>query len=191
MENIVVVTFTDPSKAYQALSTVKELDASGRLALRSAAVVERQANGQPVVRDDADPMELSGMPDGLVGKLVEGMAGTTEPAAIAERIPNGTTALIAEVDEYAVEVIDSTMGPLGGTVTRESTDNVKAERKVAKEDRRSAEKQERERERAERHNQRLDDLEGRMNRVERWLDGKKTPAPPVKSTESTAPTAQS
>ena len=70
MENIVVVTFTDPSKAYQALSTVKELDASGRLALRSAAVVERQANGQPIVHDDADPMEVPGMPDGLVGNIV-------------------------------------------------------------------------------------------------------------------------
>jgi uncharacterized membrane protein len=193
MENIVVVTFTDPSKAYQALSTVKELDASGRLALRSAAVVERQANGQPVVRDNADPMELSGLPDGLVGKLVQGLAGITEPAAIAEGIPFGTTALIAEVDEYAVEVIDGAMGPLGGTVTREATDNVKAERKVAKDDRRAAELQakkeeleahrlDHERERTERHNERID-------RVEHWLEGKReaVPPPPV---ASTAPTAQ-
>ena len=40
-ENVVVVRFTEPSKAYQALSVLKECDAEGRIGLESAAVVER------------------------------------------------------------------------------------------------------------------------------------------------------
>jgi hypothetical protein len=38
-KNVVVVRFTEPSKAYQALSALKQCDASGRIGLESAAVV--------------------------------------------------------------------------------------------------------------------------------------------------------
>ena len=183
MKNIVVVTFTGPSKAYEALSTLKNLSASERLVLQLAVVVERQANGQPVVREHTNAMDLLGEPAGLVGDLVDGLAGTSESAAIAERIPSGTTGLIAEVYEYAVEVIDGEMGRLGGVVAREDVDVVKAELKAAKDARHSAQEQakreereshrrEHERERAERHNERLD-------RVEHWLEGRKEPVPPA------------
>ena len=40
VENVVVVRFTEPSKAYQALSVLKECD-EGRIALQSAAIAER------------------------------------------------------------------------------------------------------------------------------------------------------
>ena len=39
--NVVVVRFDEPSKAYQALSVLKDCDASGRIVLESAALVER------------------------------------------------------------------------------------------------------------------------------------------------------
>jgi uncharacterized membrane protein len=45
-ENVIVVRFTEPSKAYQALSVLKDSDADGRIGLDSAAVVERTANGE-------------------------------------------------------------------------------------------------------------------------------------------------
>ena len=45
-ENVVVVRFTEPSQAYQALSVLKDCDASGRIGLESAAVVERTAAGE-------------------------------------------------------------------------------------------------------------------------------------------------
>jgi uncharacterized membrane protein len=45
-ENVVGVQFTDPSKAYQALSVLKECDAEGRIGLKSAAVVERTETGE-------------------------------------------------------------------------------------------------------------------------------------------------
>jgi uncharacterized membrane protein len=49
MENVVVVGFSEPSKAYQALSVLKQCDAEGRIALRSAAVVERTPGGELTV----------------------------------------------------------------------------------------------------------------------------------------------
>ena len=44
--NVVVVRFTEPSKAYQALNVLKECDAEGRITLDSAAIVERTASGE-------------------------------------------------------------------------------------------------------------------------------------------------
>ncbi|HEU0165259.1 MAG TPA: hypothetical protein VFQ54_09440, partial [Thermomicrobiales bacterium] len=60
MENIVVVTFDSPSKAYQGLSILKDLDQSLRISLQSAVVVERQASGQPIVRDGVNDYGWSG-----------------------------------------------------------------------------------------------------------------------------------
>ena len=45
-ENVVVVRFTEPSKAYQALSVLKDCDADGRIGLESAAIVERTESGE-------------------------------------------------------------------------------------------------------------------------------------------------
>jgi hypothetical protein len=193
VSNIVVVTFTEPSKAYQAFTTVKELGASGRLALRLAAIVERKANGDPVVHDTTDTMTILGVPNGMVGRLVDGLMGTDEPAAIAANIAPGTTGLIIEADEYAVEVIDDAMGPLGGTVYRQETDYVKDELKTEEDARHAAEKQakkqerdehkrQHERERAEKHNERVD-------HAEHWLEGQKEPVPPQAAGAATA-TAQ-
>jgi uncharacterized membrane protein len=45
-ENVLVVRFPEPSKAYQALSVLKQADADGRIELPAAAVVERTQEGQ-------------------------------------------------------------------------------------------------------------------------------------------------
>jgi uncharacterized membrane protein len=188
VNNIVVVTFTDPSKAYQAFSNVRALDESGRISLRTVAVVERQADGKPVVRDTTKGFTLLDIPSGLVGQMIDGLAGMDDQVAIATRIPAGTTGMMVEVDEYAVEVIDGTMAALGGTVYRESSDQVKAEFKAAddasheaakkeKQAQRAERRTERERERAERHNARLDHVEKRLNRLESWFEGKKESLP--------------
>ncbi len=46
-------------------------------------------------------------------------------------IPVGSSALIAEVDEYAVEVVDGEMDALGGTITRRPAEEVLAELEAA------------------------------------------------------------
>ena len=60
VENVVVVRFTEPSKAYQALSVLKECDAEGRIALQSAAIVERTAEGELRIPEGTDNVGLVG-----------------------------------------------------------------------------------------------------------------------------------
>jgi uncharacterized membrane protein len=75
-ENVVVVRFTEPSKAYQALSVLKECDAEGRIGLESAAVVERTAQGELRIPESADNVGLVGTASGsLIGMLVGVLGG--------------------------------------------------------------------------------------------------------------------
>jgi hypothetical protein len=154
-----------------------------------AAVVEREASGKAIVRDYTDQIALIAKPHGLVGRLIDGLNGTDASVAIAARIPAGSTGLMAEVGEYTVEAIDVPMGQLGGTVFRQSTDDVKAELKAADDARRAAEKEaaradrekrrmEREREWAEWHNKHVARDQQRLDRREPALEGQKMPVPP-------------
>ena len=75
-ENVVVVRFTEPSKAYQALSVLKECDAEGRIGLESAAIVERTAQGELRIPESADNIGLIGTASGsLIGMLVGVLGG--------------------------------------------------------------------------------------------------------------------
>jgi uncharacterized membrane protein len=125
-ENVVVVRFTEPSKAYQALSVLKELDGSGRIGLESAAVVERTATGELRTPESADNGGLVGTASGsLIGMLIGVLGGpvgvllgrgtgalmggafdvdralTSEQAltVLGKAIPTGSTAVIASVEE--------------------------------------------------------------------------------------------
>jgi hypothetical protein len=61
-DNVVVVQFTEPSKAYQALSVLKESAADGRIGLESAAVVERTLAGELRISESADNVGLEVRP---------------------------------------------------------------------------------------------------------------------------------
>ena len=149
--NVVVVRFTEPSKAYQALSVLKECDASGRIMLESAAIVERTPEGALQIPEGADNLgpvgaasgSLIGMLIGVLGGPVGVMLGwgggaliggafdidravTSDEAltVLGRAIPPGSTAVIASVGEPAVEVIDGEMAKLGGEVTRRSAADV-------------------------------------------------------------------
>ena len=153
-KNVVVVRFTEPSKAYQALSVLKECDAEGRIALESAAVVERTPDGALRIPEGADNLGPIGAASGsLIGMLVGVLGGpvgvllgwgsgaliggafdldravTSDEAltVLGRAIPPGSTAVIASVDEPAVEVIDGEMTKLGGEVTRRSAADVMVE----------------------------------------------------------------
>jgi uncharacterized membrane protein len=144
-QNVVVVRFTEPSAAYQALSVLKECDAQGRIGLESAAVVERTVDGQLRVPEDTDNVGPVGMASGsMIGMLIGVLGGpvgvligwgagalmggafdldrveTSDEAlgVLGRAIPPGSTAVIASVTEPAVEVIDGEMKKLGGEVTR-------------------------------------------------------------------------
>jgi uncharacterized membrane protein len=157
-ENVVVIRFTEPSKAYQALSVLKELDGSGRIGLESAAVVERTATGELRTPESADNVGLVGTASGsLLGMLIGVLGGpvgvllgggtgalmggafdvdrelTSDEAltVLGKAIPTGSTAVIASVEEPAVEVIDGEMKKLDGEVTRRPVDEVMTELEAA------------------------------------------------------------
>jgi uncharacterized membrane protein len=159
-ENVVVVRFTEPSKAYQALSVLKECDAAGRIDLESAAVVERTAAGELLIPESADNVGLVGTASGsLIGMLVGVLGGpvgvllgwvagammggafdvdravTSDEAltVLGQAIPPESTAVIASVEEPVVEVIDAEMYTLGGEVTRRPVDQVMGELEAAEE----------------------------------------------------------
>src|SRR6476659_2751150 len=133
-ENVVVVRFTEPSKAYQALSVLKDCDAGGRIGLESAAIVERTEGGELHIPESADNVGLVGTASGsLIGMLIGVLGGpvgvllgwgagammggafdvdravTSDEAltVLGQAIPPGSTAVIASVEESAVEVIDA------------------------------------------------------------------------------------
>jgi uncharacterized membrane protein len=157
-KNVVVVRFTEPSKAYQTLSVLKQLDSSGRIGLESAAVVERTAAGELHIPESADNVGLAGTAGGsLIGMLIGVLGGpvgvllgwgtgalmggafdvdravTSDEAltVLGQAIPTGSTAVIASVEESAVEVIDGEMKKLDGEVTRRPVAEVMAELEAA------------------------------------------------------------
>jgi uncharacterized membrane protein len=158
--NVVVVRFAEPSKAYEALSVLKECDAAGRIALESAAVVERTPTGELRVPESADNVgpvgtasgSLIGMllgvlggPVGLVlgwgtGALMGGAfdldraeASDEALAVLGRAIAPESTAVIASVEEPAVEVLDAEMIRLGGEVTRRPAAEVMQDLEAAQE----------------------------------------------------------
>jgi uncharacterized membrane protein len=154
IENVVVVRFEESSKAYQALSVLKDCDADGRISLESAAVVERTPDGRLRTPEATDNMEFVGTASGsLIGMLIGVLGGPVGVllgwgagaltgvifdvvradksdealTALGRAIPPGSTAVIASVEEPAVEVIDGEMAKLGGDITRRPTFEVMAE----------------------------------------------------------------
>jgi uncharacterized membrane protein len=159
-ENVVVVRFWEPSKAYQALSVLKECDAVGRIGLESAAVVQRGPGGELSIPESADNVGLVGTASGsLIGMLVGVLGGpvgvllgwgagalmggaydidravTSDEAltVLGRAIPPKATAVIASVEEAGVEVIDGEMKKLDGEVTRRTVAEVMAELEAAEE----------------------------------------------------------
>ncbi len=167
-ENVVVVNFTDESRAYEALTSVKELYSQGQLGLRAAAVVERHEDGRVVVKDEIGDNGLEGTATGGVlglligilggplGVLIGGATGLlvgslfdledgeqTESVLgeISQAVHAGHTALLADVREQSHEVLDSTMSRMGGEVLRRSVGDVEAEIWAAEQAQRAAKKQ--------------------------------------------------
>ena len=158
--NVIAVTFDEDNKAYQALSTLRRADGDGRVDIRSAVIVERAPDGTIRLHEAEDNMigvgaaggSLVGMLVGVLGGPVGVLLGLGAGAAIGAAVdldradegdevltqmsmalPVGSSALIAEVDEFAVEVVDGEMNALGGTVIRRPAEEVLAELEAAEE----------------------------------------------------------
>jgi len=190
--NVIAVTFGEESKAYEALSRLRQADEEGRVGVRGAVIVERKPDGIIHLQEGEDDTiglgaaggsligVLIGVLGGPVGMLLGLGTGMAIGAAVdldradeaddvltqmSRSIPAGATALVAEVDEAAVEVVDREMRPLGGTVTRRSADDVLAELEAAEEAATASEKEAR---RVMREAKKKERAEKREQSKERW-----------------------
>ena len=188
-ENVIAVSFNDPSKAYEAYSNLKNAALQGRVEIRSAAIVTRDAYGRLSIPEGGDAVGGDatwgggliglligviggpiGMLFGWTGGLLVGSAydakradrGDSVLAQISRLVPNGGTALVAEVNEYAVEVVDKLMAPLGGTVFRRSSASILAELETAEDAYEQAEKEAKRVAREEKKAERREDWDARI-----------------------------
>ena len=153
-ENVFAVTFKDGSRAYDAMTQLKELGSQRQIELEGAAVVVRDEAGHVEVKDEvADESYAGTVSLGLVGLIIGILGGPfgvliggatgvligslfdlhdadhTESALsdLSKSVSVGQTSLLAEVKEQGTEVIDTAMERLGGEVHRRSLADVKAE----------------------------------------------------------------
>ena len=184
--DVVVVNFDEDSKAYEALTILKELDSQNQVELRAAAVVVRDDDGKVIVKDEIGDSFgagiatggiiglLIGVIGGPLGVLIGGASGLlagslfdlheefeTKSALseISRSVKVGHTALLAEVSESSPEVLDSAMARLSGTVLRRQVHEVEAEIAAAEEAQHQAATEARKRlhkERKEQHQKEID-----------------------------------
>ena len=158
VDSVVVVGFSENSKAYEGFSALKSLSDKQQLTARSAAVVERDQSGTLQIKDSFDAESgvattgggLVGTLLGVIGGPYGALLGLTGGALaggsyemrrgdeqdevltqINGAINPGHTVLVAQVNEPTVAVLDKAMGDLGGVVIRRSEADVLTELEAA------------------------------------------------------------
>ena len=150
-ENVVVVTGADPRKV---LDTLRALDAAGTLELRAAAIVHRDARGRlSLDHEVGDAVSfanrhprlgalitvLLGPLDTLLfGNQLVSLFGATEQRPeelavghLAQAVPAGGTAVIADLDEPEPGLVDAQL--VGASVARRPYTEVEREIEASRE----------------------------------------------------------
>jgi len=148
MTNLIIATFKEETEATAASQKLHELESIGDITLYEMVLVKKDAGGETVVlqTDTTEGLTtLSGMAIGtLIGSLagpvglLAGMfTGTLTGAAVeadnygfaedfiagaADQLQPGMIAVIAEVEEDDPVFINSSLTPLGATLTRSDVD---------------------------------------------------------------------
>ncbi|SHE25001.1 DUF1269 domain-containing protein [Actinomyces glycerinitolerans] len=196
--NFAAITFAESSKAYEALSDLRQASAEGRIAVPSAVILEREPDGRLHVAEGDDAIIGAGAgTGGLVGMFVGILGGPlgillgwgagalvgsiadvkradrsqTIIGDFSSRLPAGTTAIFAEVEEVTPEVLDGLAAAQGGTVLRRPAIEVLAELEAAEEAAKAADREasrvmreERRQERKEAWDERVARLKARFQR---------------------------
>jgi uncharacterized membrane protein len=166
-QNVIAVTFAEDSKAFDALTAIKELDSQGQIELIGGAVVSRGEDGRVDANDTIGEDGYTGTATGGViglligilggplGILIGGATGLLIGSLfdveddddtrsvltdLSRSVQVGRDALLAEVVEQSVEVIDTAMSRLNGEVLRRSVADVEAEIAAAEDAQRAAKK---------------------------------------------------
>lgn len=148
MKNIIVVSFTDETKAINAMHKLVELESYGDISIYEKVMVRKNANGEcEVLREDSFEgwRTLTGMGigsllgalGGPVGFAIGMYTGTTIGllgdighydfaddfvAKTKNKLTAGTVSIIAEVDEDSDAFVDTSLKPFDAVISRTSVD---------------------------------------------------------------------
>jgi uncharacterized membrane protein len=75
MESVLAINFAQDPNAYEALTTLKELDDQGQVALEGAAVVLRNEDGRIDIKDEVGDTGYEGTATGGIVGLIVGILG--------------------------------------------------------------------------------------------------------------------
>jgi uncharacterized membrane protein len=202
-ENVVAVGFADDSTAFEALTTLKELDSQGQLRVVEAAVVTREDDGRVHVKDQVgDDTFVGTASGGLIGLLVGVLGGPlgvliggatglligslydlddadetdSVLSEVSKTVQVGRNALLAQVVEQSHEVIDTAMDRLSGTVVRRSVEDVESEIAAAEEAQRKAKKEARKKLREARHEKHREQVRAKIEELKAKLHLDRKPA---------------
>jgi uncharacterized membrane protein len=189
MENVLTLNFTEDGDAYEALTTLKELDEQGQVALEGAAVVLRHEDGTIAIKDEVGDIGYAGTATGGVVGLIVGILGgpigvllggatgvligslfdmddldesDSVLSEMSRTVRVGHPSVVAAVDEQSPEVVDSAIHRLDGTILRLPLADVEAEIAAAEEAQRAAKQEARKKLREERREERKEKVQAKI-----------------------------
>jgi len=151
MNRMLVVVFTEATKAFAGRDALKSLDHEDSITLYAYAIVTKNANGTSIVNEEHDPAGLGTLLGTSLGSLIGLLGGPTGAAIgaaagslagvtadldnariggdfvddIMKQLTPGTIGLLAEIDEDWTPWVDLRMEELGGVVYRRALSEVK------------------------------------------------------------------
>lgn len=153
MSTIIVATFEDESKTYQAFSEIKRASVEGELKINGLTVMHRNLEGNFVIKDAAirnyggsitggiigSLVGILGGPLGILlgwgaGALIGGMRDAKEIMSdqnlfktLSQDMQVGNTALIGELENEKSNTVQQIVRRLGGELMRRPTEDVEAD----------------------------------------------------------------
>lgn len=164
MSTIIVATFDDESKTYQAFSEVKRASVEGKLKINGLTVMHRNLEGNFVIKDAAIRNYGGSMTGGIIGSLVGilggplgillgwgagaligGMRDAKEIMddqnlfkLLSQDMQVGNTALIGEIENEKDNSVQQIIRNLGGELLKRPTEEVEADVRAMEEAQNSA-----------------------------------------------------
>lgn len=153
VSTIIVATFEDESKTYQAFSEIKRASVDGELKINGLTVMHRNLEGNFVIKDAAirnyggsitggiigSLVGILGGPIGILlgwgaGALIGGMRDAREIMSdqnlfktLSQDMQVGNTALIGEIENEKSNIVQQIVRRLGGELLRRPTEDVEAD----------------------------------------------------------------
>jgi|tagenome__1003787_1003787.scaffolds.fasta_scaffold19580612_1 uncharacterized membrane protein len=189
MENVLTLNFTEDGDAYEALTTLKELDEQGQVSLEGAAVVMRHEDGTIAIKDEVGDIGYEGTATGGVVGLIIGILGgpigvllggatgvligslfdmddldesDSVLSEMSRTVSVGRPSVVAAVEEQSPEVVDSAIHRMDGTILRLPLADVEAEIAAAEEAQRAAKQEARKKLREARREERKEKVQAKI-----------------------------